>query len=781
MDLTLTNDQKTALTAILEFMLSKTMGQFMLLEGAAGVGKTTLMKMIVQHNNKMGSSRLRIIGATVTHKARKVLERSLNEAGMITIPTKTIANLLKKQRLNSYLGHKRYQTGGNSMADFDLIIIDEASMLNDKDLEKLIEAARLHKTKILFVADSAQIPHPTQRLVKLGEDLLVKADSAVFKLKNRALLKEIVRQKDGNPILNAALHIRNNLFCTEPYGPYQHVDNLTTMEVTRSVMGRDGALSATSKNPSGVSEVEKHMVGYPIKNKPTSKTAQTTATTETLTTAPTTLSIPPVLISLQNTSNKQLGLESEPPAPVKSVVDVGIRFVNSVDFEKLIVRELQGWNRGEWRDPFEVRILSYTNESVRTYNRLARNARYLPIENTETSDLSSNPTSLKSSEPSNFLVDLEPILVGDLLMGYENLGWPTPYIENGQDYLVVGARKVENHPIIIGPGPQGKILAVGYLVTMGETMFDCMDVVPATVKTHFFPDINSEKNLPILHELRLRAKLVNQPNSSTKAFKHYHELKDQLIFMECLYEFKGKIYSESHFFREHPLLTTNVAELIQENIPNASTSTSASNASPEMFLGSIHDVTPKNPNLSTGLVKNEDNPRPKGKRSLRKHFLYQQIAALYPGLVEERMMSYHMLGDSEELGDRFLFIEKDIDFGYSITSHKAQASTYNRVYINDADIAKIRDRWNYEYNGWYRGSKERNQLKYVAVTRARHLVTVLSILKDKELEEEKEREKEREKDQEKLDKVGVLECNLFNKDEEVGDEAFYGTMPILPY
>src|SRR5579871_6917570 len=120
MDQTLTDDQNKALKQIIDFMLSKAVGQFMLLEGPAGTGKTYLVKKLVQYNNKLGSSRLRILGATLTHKSRKVLERNLNEGGMIMIPTKTIAALLKKQRLNSYLGHKKYGTGGNTMADFDL-------------------------------------------------------------------------------------------------------------------------------------------------------------------------------------------------------------------------------------------------------------------------------------------------------------------------------------------------------------------------------------------------------------------------------------------------------------------------------------------------------------------------------------------------------------------------------------------------------------------------------------------------------------------------------------
>jgi hypothetical protein len=507
------------------------------------------------------------------------------------------------------------------------------------------------------------------------------------------------------------------------------------MEVKDSIKGMDADLY---KKNSG--DTTGGLVGYPIRNMPGAPIANSNAVT---------------------TGSKQ--------------IMVGLRFVTSLEFEKLIVQELQGWNRGEWKDPFEVRILSYTNEAVRTYNRLARNARYLPLDrqiqfksSTATSvsewtqaatqssvDLIDNkppatflipstpciPSSASFStgtnDPQNIpagsqtispglLPPLDPILVGDLLMGYENLGWPTPYIENGQDYLVVSVRRVENHPIQLGQDEKGKIigktLAVGWLVTMGETMHDSMDVVPATVKTHFFPDIDCEKNIPILQELRRRAQLVNQPNSSTKAYKHYYELKDQLIFMECLYEYRGKIYGESHFFREHPLLATNVAELIKEEFNPV--------RQPGISEGPTRDIHVPDVQHKDGKVKNEDNPRPKGVRSLRQHFLYDQISALYPNLVEERMMSYHMLGDSEELGDRFLFIEKDVDYGYSLTVHKSQASTYNRVYVDDSDIAKIRDRWNYQHNAWYRASKERNQLKYVAVTRARHLVTVLSILKE---------------------------------------------------
>jgi len=592
----LTRDQNRALVAMVDFMHgggimhgagimhggSTQAPLFMLLEGSAGTGKTFLMQLLVKYNNMLGSSRKILMGSALTHKARKVLHRSLNyEGSSAQIPTKTIASLLKKQRLNSYLGTKKYGAGGDGMEGIDLLIIDEASMIDDRDLQQLVARARKHRTKILFVGDSAQIPHPTQKLefVAISEDdvagskLLIKADSAAFRLRNRIQLNEIVRQKVGNPLLDVARHIRENLYCSEVTGPYEHRDAVTGS-------------------------------------------------------------------------------------------DLGVRFVDPISFEDLVLKDFLDWDK--WRSPHEARIITYTNQSVRAYNRLARNARF-----------AGNQRAL----------DL-PFAQGDLLMGYNNIGWPTPYIENGQDYIVTRVRRDDRHPVSLDGGVQVK--SPGYLVTFGEASHGNVgskEAVVGTNTTQFFPIPDDDRNLPLLMELRKRAQKVNRPNSGGKVYKHYRELKDQLLFMESLYEFKGKIWAESDFKREHPLLSTKVIELIHE----------------------------------------KENTDTVGQRSIRADTkLYKQIAALYPKVIEERALSRHMLGPNEEFGDRYLVIDKDMDYGYAVTAHKSQGSTYDRVYVDDVDLSKIRDRWNYEHNTYYRASKERNQLKYVALTRARNLATILS-------------------------------------------------------
>jgi len=59
-------------------------------------------------------------------------------------------------------------------------------------------------------------------------------------------------------------------------------------------------------------------------------------------------------------------------------------------------------------------------------------------------------------------------------------------------------------------------------------------------------------------------------------------------------------------------------------------------------------------------------------------------------------------------------VKKDIDFGYALTVHRSQGSTYNEVFIVDSDINKNRR------------TTERNQLKYVAFSRPRKRAYVLS-------------------------------------------------------
>lgn len=58
-------------------------------------------------------------------------------------------------------------------------------------------------------------------------------------------------------------------------------------------------------------------------------------------------------------------------------------------------------------------------------------------------------------------------------------------------------------------------------------------------------------------------------------------------------------------------------------------------------------------------------------------------------------------------------LKKDLDYGYAMTVHKSQGSTYNDVFLDDPDFARNSD------------TVERNKLRYVALSRPRLTATVL--------------------------------------------------------
>jgi len=104
------------------------------------------------------------------------------------------------------------------MSTYGLVVVDEASMLND-ELFKEIENYRGH-VKLLFVGDPAQIP-------PVGAENSVPFDKSVRKAWNInvAQLREVMRQAAENPIIAASMEIRNNLTKGTPIAKYGTVVN----------------------------------------------------------------------------------------------------------------------------------------------------------------------------------------------------------------------------------------------------------------------------------------------------------------------------------------------------------------------------------------------------------------------------------------------------------------------------------------------------------------------------------------------------------------------------
>lgn len=601
-----TQEQIEVLKALIDFLYCpvteiKPESYLMALTGSGGVGKTTLLKLLIQYNNR-GNNRRSLIGATLTHKSRKVLEHTINKDLLMKIPTLTIAALLKKVKLAGFVGTKKYRGKGSVLGDYDMVIVDEVSMVSDKDFYEIVNYARTYRTKVLFLGDPAQIAHPIQQYIEY-EGKLEKKDSEAFKLSNRVHLEKVMRQALGNPILDICTAIRADLRKEGQLFPY----------------------------------VSRH---------------------------------------------NQYGGVSFMTDPVEFGEAMKQVFTNP---EKV----------------FQSKIIVYTNQSVEQYNHLIRHFRASVTATGEPSDASVRVGDQFKVNRSQSLIS------GDILMGYENIGYPQPWIENGQEYEVICIRKVKDQAIFnstavtnnkskLGGFSQttNNILGIaeGIIVVLREMLrgTDC-EIIPGRSTTVFFPDIYNESNYQILQELVNRADKVNRYGSSMEDFKDYQHIKEQMLFMDSLYKINGEIMGEADFKRQHPLLNTRITELVQE----------------EFIL--------------------DDKGEPKGSKRIlnNENKLYEEINTRYPNLIKNRAKDMNVLGDSEELKDIYKILNHDLRYGFAITAHKAQSSTYNTVFIDETDFDKISDRWNYKLNKPIRGTKERNQLKYVAYSRASHNVVVL--------------------------------------------------------
>ncbi len=310
--------------------------------------------------------------------------------------------------------------------------------------------------------------------------------------------------------------------------------------------------------------------------------------------------------------------------------------------------------------PESTKIIAYTNQAVRTHNIEAR----------------------------RILGYQERFVVGDILTGYANMGWPELLVENGQDYIVESCEYTKSKSV-------AEFNLCGNYVTLLA--------LPKKGKSKklFFLDVSNEQNASFLKELIARAEKVNAMKSSKTDFMRYNELKSHIVCMEDLYEYQGVVFEETDFKEMHSLLFTKTLDVIKEL-----SSYSGHNG----YELARHDQETNNGRI---IIKSP---------------LSTKIQSAYGNIISLRIRDDKIISDSETLADQFKAIEKDIFYGYSITAHKSQGSTYENVFMDDTDFLRITDRFNYKYSKLELRTKERNQLRYVAVTRAKRELYIIQDL-----------------------------------------------------
>jgi exodeoxyribonuclease-5 len=179
-----TNDQKNATERIIAFLEEPyNPDEYSItLSGYAGTGKTTVTEDIINHFKY----KKKIVVSAPTHKAKeKIAQVTKQNAETI----QALLGLRPNLELTDFNPNKpQFDVRAEERIQYyNILIIDEASMLNTVMVDLLEEKAVLNKVKIIYVGDKYQLP-------PVGEKI-----SKVFLLKNVVELNEIVRQSNGNP------------------------------------------------------------------------------------------------------------------------------------------------------------------------------------------------------------------------------------------------------------------------------------------------------------------------------------------------------------------------------------------------------------------------------------------------------------------------------------------------------------------------------------------------------------------------------------------------------
>lgn len=171
----------------------------MTLSGYAGTGKTSLMEMIAQ---KMRKERKRIVFSATTNKAAAVLKSKVGRAGFDAYTLNKVFGIsVEVDSSQAYNARNLVNKIKESDIVFpgNIVVIDEASMINEENYRILNQIAEENNLKVIYVGDEAQLAPVNERQI-----------SKVFR-NNEGRIARLtqVERTDDNAILKEATDIRN--------------------------------------------------------------------------------------------------------------------------------------------------------------------------------------------------------------------------------------------------------------------------------------------------------------------------------------------------------------------------------------------------------------------------------------------------------------------------------------------------------------------------------------------------------------------------------------------
>jgi len=197
--MTLTPQQQTAASAILQCLSGETDHTHTVLAGHAGTGKTYTVGHIVQALVDKGYS---IHLAAHAHTAVAQLRAALPADTRAAVCCSTIFSALGWRF--SAKSQAAVESGAHRLSGVDVVVVDESSMVDDRMFDSFFSLAARCGLRMLWVGDPAQLPP-----VDPGNH---KARSPVFaRVQDQHRLSEVVRQAEGSPIIRASMYVRECL------------------------------------------------------------------------------------------------------------------------------------------------------------------------------------------------------------------------------------------------------------------------------------------------------------------------------------------------------------------------------------------------------------------------------------------------------------------------------------------------------------------------------------------------------------------------------------------
>jgi hypothetical protein len=186
----LTEQQRQALDAMWTFLQPAVTAALLLLVGFAGTGKSTIVFQLVKVLVSQGK---RVVLTAPTNKAVGVLQRMALENGVTGVDFFTIHQLLGLGMVSRGNEKVLAPTGTSYIGLFDVVFIDECSMIGEQLWHWIEEASKRtstwHPLKMILMGDPAQL-NPVNE-----------GRSPAFNITNKAVLTQVVRQGTDSPLL----------------------------------------------------------------------------------------------------------------------------------------------------------------------------------------------------------------------------------------------------------------------------------------------------------------------------------------------------------------------------------------------------------------------------------------------------------------------------------------------------------------------------------------------------------------------------------------------------